>query len=595
MKYNIVLFIILFPAFSTAQTKVSIDSLAKMKLNDLMESWTLGIDSTTDVIDIKIYNKFKSLFDLDATVDDDFNAVYQNINNTSGYYKIDKKPKAFDDYAHDVALQIKSIVVDTVLLLNSNTTRRKNMTFTIKRSVSFQKIRKYVLPDNFSALVVKNRVIEDKKDASKMISNLDAEISKNPNSVYRFSLTDTLRITMALESDTIRITGIKSIKNLITEFRCTNDADLDAIPDDEDTLKNTFGDFTAKGTPDADLDRVPNDKDKCPRTYGEMSNQGCPLSYFITRNELEAFIGLQQHSAKINLPELNQLGYRDKSGKDAMDIAQSKKGILKNPGRISGVYAGGNFTYYFGKKMKKSGISGGFTYSALTAQYELTDPIVYTFKSFDGINFYRRQITINSLKEGINYTIFNVPVMFNYRLHLDRMNKSVINLKAGPSVMLFTSVSNYNARIDFGGLYQIDTILKNSITYYDHFNRGSTYNIFFTSNSINSTSANPGANNIFGQLASKSYDFADNKNYSGQQNLKRMVVAFNLNIDVQHKISEGLTIKAGVHFVYAPLPMKNVKYRPIDKTTDEYQSIYKSTAKSSYSAAGVNVGIVYNF
>lgn len=300
---------------------------------------------------------------------------------------------------------------------------------------------------------------------------------------------------------------------------------------------------------------------------------------------------------KINLPELNQLGYIDQSGKDAMDVLQSKKGILKNPGRIVGIYAGGNFTYYFGHGRKQTGISVGLTYSEFTAEYELMDPMLYTFKSSDGSNSYRRQITINSLKEGIRYSVFNVPVMFNYRLHLDTKNNSVVKFKAGPSLMVFTNLSTYDASIGFGGLYQIDTLQKNSIAYYDYFDRSSKYNVLFTSSNIDSTSPNPGADNVFQQLAlaSKSYDFANNKNYHGQQNLKRLAVALNLDVDVQHEISNGLTIKAGAHFVCAPLQVRKQKYKPVDKTTDEYQSIYNSTAKTSYSALGVNVGVVYNF
>jgi len=38
---------------------------------------------------------------------------------------------------------------------------------------------------------------------------------------------------------------------------------------------------------------------------------------------------LQFNAAKINLPELNQVGYLDASGKDAMDVLQSKRGSKK--------------------------------------------------------------------------------------------------------------------------------------------------------------------------------------------------------------------------------------------------------------------------
>src|ERR1035438_4773469 len=185
--------------------------------------------------------------------------------------------------------------------------------------------------------------------------------------------------------------------------------------------------------------------------------------------------------------------------------------------------------------------------------------------------------------------------MLNYRFHIDKKEKSVIKMQVGPSAMFFKNTSNYNAVVDFGGLYQIDTVRKNAITYYDYFDPGSKYNVFLTSDSINAHNLTPGANNVFEQLGAHSYDFANNKSYTGKQNLQRITVGFNLNLSVQQKISEGLTIQMGAHFVYAPLFERMAKYKPIDKTSDAFQSIYNSNASSNYSSLGVNVGIVYNW
>lgn len=63
----------------------------------------------------------------------------------------------------------------------------------------------------------------------------------------------------------------------------------------------------------------------------------------------------------------------------------------------------------------------------------------------------------------------------------------------------------------------------------------------------------------------------------------------------QYKVSEGLTIKLGPHFMHAYYLPAKTKYRPVNSTTDLYQSIYKSNAKLSYSAYGANLGFVYDF
>ena len=97
MKYAIVLFIILFSVFATAQTPEGyIDSLAKNVLVYLQNSWSLGIDSNNEVINIRVYNKFKSLFDPAAKIVDDLNAYYQfDAGSHSGIYKTDVTPKVF--------------------------------------------------------------------------------------------------------------------------------------------------------------------------------------------------------------------------------------------------------------------------------------------------------------------------------------------------------------------------------------------------------------------------------------------------------------------------------------------------------------------
>ena len=615
MKYAIVLFIILFSVFATAQTPEGyIDSLAKNVLVDLQKSWSLGIDSNNEAIDIRVYNKFKSLFDSAARIVDDLNAYYQfDAGSHSGIYKTDVTPKDFDVYAHDVALQVKSINIDIDSVVETISNARA-IIFTIRRKVEVQKTRQFVIPDikDYVEKMIQNRHIEfdRSEDAIKMKNNFEKKLNDTRTAVYKFSSSRLLRIVIKYndKDSSCKIMAIEGVTP-DTAVICQNDDDRDGVLNEEDSLINIPGDFTANGRPDYDFDGVPDkiendDKnntngeeiDKCRTTYGTLVNHGCPVSYFSTRMEISGFLGLQFNSPKINLPELNDLGYRDVSGKDAIDVLQSKKGVLQDPGIVTGIYAGGDFTYYLGKR-KQTGISAGFTYAGFTALYKLTEPIIYTYKSFDGINDYRRQVTIDSLNEKIKYNVFNFPVLFNYRLYAGKGNKCVLSFKAGPSLMLFRNTSDYNATIDFGGLYQVDTISEDAITYYDHFDPGSTWNVYITSAGINTQNTAPGAANVFSQLYTNSnnYDFASHKNYRGQLNLTTATVAFNLAVDVKRQIGSGLFIKVGAHLVYAPLFEKNEKYIPINKTSDTYNSIYNSSARSSYSAFGMYVGLAYDF
>ena len=105
MNKIIILLIALLPACAMAQTsKAFIDSLARNVMTDLQDSWTLGIDSNNDVVDVRMYNKFKNLFDTAATITDDINAYYMlNTGGKKGMYLSDPTPKNFEIYAHDIA------------------------------------------------------------------------------------------------------------------------------------------------------------------------------------------------------------------------------------------------------------------------------------------------------------------------------------------------------------------------------------------------------------------------------------------------------------------------------------------------------------
>ena len=618
MKYTIVSLIILFPLLATAQTKAHLDSLARQVLTELEYTWTLGIDSTSDAVDIRKYNEFKSLFDSSATVDDEFNAFYrydfdQKTKRIKGTYQIDVNPKPYDIYAHDVALQVKKMRVDSVEFISEESMDSNTKVFVIKRTVYAEKKRQYVLnPERYVSALLESRKgidLEPEKLTTGFIkAKLIALIKKSTDSVYQFRSEDTLRITMFynqsyIGNEAVRTCKINRITRVNNSIECGNDVDKDAILDLEEVDRKNQdqpGDFTASGLPDYDLDGVPDDSariqiDKCRDTYGNRNNHGCPENYFITNNKLDGFVGFEINSATINLPELNQLGY------DVVDVLQSNKGALKNPGLTGGLTAGISYARYFGHHTRKSGISVGLTYSGFTADYELTEPVVYTFKSVDEAGDpYRRQIEIDSLKESITYHIYNLPVMYNFRGYYGKKRsntglRSWFNFQIGPSLMIFHTTSDYNAHVSFGGLYQTD---GQKIIYTDPFDNSDTYNFFLTADSINAQNPNPGADTIFNQLRKNAdqYDFANNKNYVGtQKNSARFAVAVNLGFDLQRQISEALAFRIGAHFVYAPLPEGNEKYKPIDKTSDPFQSVYNSNAKSSYSAFSLNAGIVCRF
>jgi len=615
MKYKIALLIILFPVFIQAQSFSRLDSLAMKVIQDLKATWTFGLDNNNKSVDIRTFNKFKALFDRNATVDDDIN--YQFIpGDTTGSYELNIISKPFDVFAHDVALEISKLKISRTNTKDSiGKWENNSLIVKTERKIWAEKPRKFLLKDvegitkrimYFHPDIEFSSKKSKRSDSLQMVAHLKKMIQNNPDSVYQFSSTSILYISLIKINDsTVRIVNIQNTGKSFN-LLCLNDRDKDGVLNGEDSTKAMHGDFTAHGQRDYDFDGVPDFADKCEYTFADsIKNQGCPNSYFITSNQTDGFIGIQFNSSDIMLPELNQLNYRDESGNDAMDVLQSKRGVLQNPGITQGIVVGGNFSYYFGENGKNAGISIGFSFSSFKAVYQLTEPVVYTYKSFDGTNYYRRQVSIIALREEIKYNIYNIPVMFSYRFKPGIIfgNKLVINIKAGPSLMLFNNTSDYNAVIDFGGLYQVDSIGKDAITYYDHFEQNSKWNILLTSKNINEQNPNPGGTAVFNQLnsASANYDFATNKNYFEVKKLTRTTVAINIGCNLHYNFfkgkepENGFSANLGAHYVFVPSYGKVKGYIPIDKTTDEYNSIYNCSATSTYSAFGVSLGFVYRF
>ena len=162
---------------------------------------------------------------------------------------------------------------------------------------------------------------------------------------------------------------------------------------------------------------------------------------------------------------------------------------------------------------------------------------------------------------------------------------------------MFNATSTYDSKINFEGLYQVNSS-TNAIFYSDPFDNSSSWNVLITANNINQQSSNPGSAIVFQSLhnSNSNYDFATGVSKRGQEKkMKRTTVAINAGMDVLHEITDRFAFKAGAYFTYAPLRERKEKYKPIDKTSDQFKSIYNSSAKTNYLAYALNIGFVFNF
>jgi hypothetical protein len=592
MKYTIGLLLAFLPFIASAQMAPKVDKVDSV-IQELEDTWTFGIDSNSSSVDIDMFNRYKSLFDANAKVSDDLN--FRLVpGRDSGKYVIVDTLKDFDEYAHDAALEVTKIRVE-----NFGPVRKTgNAVYEIPRILYIEKPARYVL-QNSDALADSIRAnrpeiqFEKKGKAislnEELIRNLKYELGKNPDSVYKFKVTSTMRVEVQPNM------MIDKISYLDSKVVCLNDHDNDGVLDPADSLQRRYGQFTAEGTPDEDLDGVPDSYDRCRSMYGTKSNRGCPESYFITSHQIEGAIGIQFNSMSIGLPGLDQTGYKF-DGANAMDVLQSHNGSLSSTAPDNGVYAGGSYTYFFGQRSRRVGLSIGVYYNRFITDYTLDDPIRYTYKAKDpNGDLYRRQVSIQSLDEQITFDIVSIPLQFNYRFRIKGAKRWVFQAKAGPSLMMMKATSDYNTTIDVGGIYQVSE--DNVIMYFDQFDPTSTRNVYFTTEAINKQNASPGAEAVFAKMNSEGYDFASNKSYRGEQKNSRTAVSINGSFEGQYKSKREspIAVKIGLQFMYAPSTASKDEYKPIEKTTGDFNSIFNSNGDSHYFGWGGHVGLVYDF
>lgn len=602
--YILLILLLILPAIARSQSSHARTDTAV--INELLGSWNVGLhEDGSESVNIRSFNKFKELFWPGATVEDEIDAIF-NPASTGDADPYKTTAKSFEFYAHDLALHFRNMKTEaTDITYERNFTAADSViNVTLTKTTSGEKWRQYVFDaDSGYALAMhllqyKNEehpVETGKDDTAKIVAAVSA-VRETGSPVYHFAAKHTMLVQLRVKRDTMKISSISIIA---TEYdSCTNDLDNDGVIDEDDYCKEQRGDLTAHGCTDSDLDQIPDTDDDCDYIYGAAGNNGCPSDFFVSNFDFTPYVGFQLNSTKLNMPDPASMGYNQ------VDLDESQQGTMSDPGLSISPVVGADLSYYFGKRKKNFGLSVGASYTRFTASYEVTAPAVYVFRSNDGVTDYRRMVTLEAgSKEDLTYRIADFPLYFKYRKIIlpkdaTRFYKWEIEFAAGPSFLLMTNSSRYNATVDFEGLYQVDTLSRDGFTYYDHFDHGSTWNVYMTADSINAQSESPGAQAVFDMLNKSGYDFAAGKKYSGEtKNFSSSNIAFHAKFEACYNFNDNdrFAIKFGGNVMYAPLSDQSTAYTFMNNTTDTYSSIYEGRAKSGYFAFAVVAGLVFRW
>ncbi len=420
---------------------------------------------------------------------------------------------------------------------------------------------------------------------------------------FAVSNNDTIKLLLKVQSNlSLKISAVLQVGS--TAFTVTNDADLDGLVDARDECKTEKGSKALNGCPDKDGDGIPDKDDDCPDRAGEAKFNGCIDGWYSYPLVLSASAGYIMALNRIDAPEANSLSRPF----DDLDPDQSMKDVnIVNPGFTGGIALNAHIAYYFGRKQSnmKKGISIGLNLFSYEAEYSMSNAVLH-FKDFDGIDFYRRIITIQAAKEKVRFNTVNIPLMFRYRFKPSK--KLGMEISAGASYMMFFNrFSNDKVTYDAEGAYAYKGGTGVSqFDYFQVFDPIKNDYLMLRAEDINPDDFgfNGDATAAFNLLAGadRRYDFGLNRELSDKGDFAgietRYGYAINGGLDVTYNIFYKVLFKAGASVIVGrnntKVSDKEYTFITTDKETGEstYHSVFDSNKASTYIAFGVNVGII---
>ena len=553
-KYSYLLMFLLVSVLLKAQSYTNANKLIIVAntdtlLKNYLQKSSLIEEGTTKQSD-KVLREFKNLFASDAQIFDDILPVFDSTQIYGYPYKL--KTKTFKEYYSGLVYEFPE-----GLTVNNK-----------KININYAELDKGIIK------VALERVLKGTSATKK----------------YILFNHDSLMLTLAVQPDKkVKIKSIAAIGSPLIQV--LNDKDYDGVIDSKDECPGDKGKMYLKGCPDKDNDGIPDKNDECPSDFGPASNGGCPPSTFAYRFVLSAGIGYQWNKNSIKTPSEN-LGYLE------LDKERFDAGKFSNPGFEGGFTINGNICYYFGKNKnnRNKGLSLGISVYNYKADYSISGSH-YEFKSVDGGNDpYRRIISLKEAKEKAEFYIVNLPLLFRYKQKLN--TKLAFELGVGSGVILFSSKSEAQAKIDFEGIYKFQ---DGQFIYDQHYVYDKS-DLFLIKDSIHVLHDEQLSKTqlLFEMLkeSDPGYDFSifdeSRQPYTAtSERFQRIGISGNACFDLFYHVTPKLALKTGATFVYAPFKSKASAYKIADKADGtDYQSFLESRPKSNYFGYGIILGII---
>lgn len=244
--------------------------------------------------------------------------------------------------------------------------------------------------------------------------------------------------------------------------------------------------------------------------------------------------------------------------------------------------------YFFGSK-RHWGIGTGINYYAFSGDVTVDGyHVEYRAVDFNN-NVYRQVITGNNIKEQLNITSVNIPLVAKYK---NRFSKKW-GFTADAGLMIGLKAAN-SWKAD--GSFNYEAIYKFTDATHTVYDNGATPNVedYFITRA-NWLRNNPGGNvqAYFDELNSKGYNVGLNvkpTSGSGTVNYRSATIGLLLKPSMNYFLSDNVALDFGVYYMLQPFKNDARSNYMLTAKVGEYNSVLNSASGVNAQSYGVNIG-----
>ncbi|MES2701219.1 MAG: thrombospondin type 3 repeat-containing protein [Bacteroidota bacterium] len=256
----------------------------------------------------------------------------------------------------------------------------------------------------------------------------------------------------------------------------------------------------------------------------------------------------------------------------------------------------GQLGFFFGRN-RHWGIGAGFMYLAQRTDAKL-DQFHAEYQATDAQgNVFRQVVTGRDLRERVEITNLNIPVMLKYKARFSR----VLGFTADAGILYNLQMRNEtqtNAKFDYGAIYQYSATTDGLPTSYDASPVPNVNDVIITRDFYLAHNPGGNVNTYFQEQSAAGRTIALDRmptNRASEVSYKKGSVGFMIQPGLSFYLSDNVALNLNVYYMYQAFEATPKANYRLTGNVGEYSSMLNTVSKSENHSIGGNFGVRFLF